>query len=92
MRLVVTLVLLASLLFEAQALVEGVVQLRVRVDDLFLADKGFEALAETGIRAMVLGERGHHLRVPGYEGWGDASFFDKFANELVEHAGVGHGR
>jgi hypothetical protein len=38
-RLVIALVLLARLLLEPQPLVEGVVQLRVRVGNLLLADK-----------------------------------------------------
>ena len=38
---------------------------------------------------MVLCERGHHLGVPGDEGGVDAGLFDEFADELVEHAGVG---
>ena len=37
---------------------------------------------------MVLGEGGHHLRVPDDESGGDAQGLDEFANELVEQARV----
>jgi len=89
--LVVALGLLAGLLLEAEALVEGVVELGVRVDDLLLAHKGLEALAETRVLAVVLGQRGHHLRVARDEGRVDARLLDEFADEFVQHAGVGHG-
>lgn len=53
--LLVTLVLLAGLLFEAQTLVEGVIQLGIGVDNLLLADEGLKTLAQTGVLAVVLG-------------------------------------
>ena len=55
LRLVVSLLLLPRLLLETQALVEGVVQLRVGIDDLLLADEGFEALAEAAHLPVVFG-------------------------------------
>lgn len=90
--LVVTLVLLAGLLLESQTLVEGVVQLGVGVDNLLLADEGLETLAETGVLAVVLGQRRHHLGVAGDEGGVDAGLLDELTHQLVQHTGVGHGR
>jgi hypothetical protein len=87
--LVVTLCLLCGLLLEAETLVEGIVQLGVRVDNLLLADEGLETLTETGVLTVVLGERRHHLGVAGDECGVDALLLDELANEGVEHAGVG---
>jgi hypothetical protein len=47
---IITLSLLASLLFEQETVVEGVVQLRVGIHDFLLADESFEAFTETGLR------------------------------------------
>lgn len=80
--LVVALVLLARLLLEAEALVEGVVQLGVGVDNLLLADEGLETFAEADLVAVVLGERRHHLRVAVDEGRVDALLLDEFSDEL----------
>ena len=55
-RLVVTLVLLAGLLLEPQSLVEGVVQLGVRVRNLLLAD-------ECPIKQSVSWTQKHHAAV-----------------------------
>lgn len=92
LRLVVALGLLARLLLEPQALVERVVQLRVRVDNLLLAHKGLEAFADARQRPVVLGQGRHHLRVSRDEGRVDAPLLDELADELVQHAGVGLGR
>lgn len=92
LSLVITLVLLASLLLEAQTLVKGIVQLGVGVGNLLLADERLEALAETGDLAVVLGEGAHDLRVAGDEGGVDAALLDVLADELVDDAGVGQGR
>ena len=89
LHLLVTLVLLARLLFEPHALIEGVVQLGVCVDNLLLADERLETFTETGVVAVVLGQRGHHLRVPDDEGRVDAGLLDELTHELVEHARVG---
>jgi len=86
--LVVTLCLLCGLLLEAETLVEGIVQLGVGVDNLLLADEGLETLTETGVLAVVLGERRHHLGVASDECGVDALLLDELANESVEHAGV----
>jgi hypothetical protein len=64
LRLVVALRLLPDLLLEARALLERVVQLRVRVADLLPAEEALEALAQARPAPVPLGERGHHLRVP----------------------------
>lgn len=90
LRLVVTLVLLASLLLETQALVERIVQLGVGVDNLLLADESLETLAQTDVLAVVLGQRRHHLGVASDEGGVDAGLLDELTNQLVEHASVGH--
>ncbi len=55
-RLVITLVLLAGLLLEPQSLVEGVVQLGVRVRNLLLAD-------ECPIKQSVSWTQKHHAAV-----------------------------
>lgn len=91
-RLIVTLGLLASLLLEAQALVEGVVQLGVGIGNLLLADEHLEALAQTLLIAVVLGERAHHLRMVEDEGRVDAGRLDELARQLVDHARVGERR
>lgn len=90
--LVVALLLLVGLLLEAQALVKGIVQLGVGVDDFLFADKGLEALAQAGRVAVVFGQRRHHLRVSGDHGGVDTLFLDELADELVEHARVGQRR
>lgn len=56
-----------NLLLEAQALLEGVVQLRVGVAELLAAHEALEPLAQPGPRAVPLGEGGHHLRVADYK-------------------------
>ena len=63
LRLVVSLLLLPHLLLEAQALLEGVVQLRVGVAELLSTHEALETLAETGTGAVVLGKWGHDLWV-----------------------------
>ncbi|KAI6775311.1 hypothetical protein HG530_002069 [Fusarium avenaceum] len=90
--LVVTLVLLAGLLLEAQALVEGVVQLGVGVGDLLLAHESLETLAQTGDLTVVLGQRAHDLRVASDEGGVDTLLLDELTDQLVNNAGVGQRR
>lgn len=68
LRLVVAGLLLADLLLEAQPLLEGVVQLGVRVAELLATHEALKALAETGTRPVVLGQRRHHLRVTDCNG------------------------
>ncbi|KAJ6256208.1 Ubiquitin carboxyl-terminal hydrolase [Drechslerella dactyloides] len=92
LRLIVALRLLASLLLEPQPLIEGVVQLGVGVYDFLLAHECLEALTETALIAMVLGERGHHLRVSGDEGRRNTRLLDELADELVQHTRVGQRR
>lgn len=86
--LVVTLLLLAGLLFEAKTLVKGIVQLGVSVDNLLLADESLETLAETLVAAVILGERRHHLGVTSDHSGVDALLLDKLTDKLVEHASV----
>ncbi|CAF3599373.1 unnamed protein product [Fusarium graminearum] len=92
LSLVVTLVLLAGLLLETQALVEGIVQLGVSVGDLLLAHESLESLAQTGDLTVVLGERAHDLRVASDERRVDTLLLDELANQLVNHAGVSQRR
>lgn len=89
LRLVITLVLLASLLLEAKSLVEGIVQLGVGVGNLLLAHESLKTLAEALLGTMVLGKRAHHLGVLQDEGGVDAGLLDELARELVNHASVG---
>jgi hypothetical protein len=85
---VIALLLLPHLLFKAQPLLEGVVQLGVRIAELLSAHEALEALAQARARTMPLGERGHHLRVADDEGGGHAERLDELADEHVEHARV----
>jgi hypothetical protein len=73
LRLVVALRLLPDLLLEPRALLERVVQLRVRVADLLPAEEALEALAQARPAPVPLCERGHDLWVPdcmhGHQRW-----------------------
>lgn len=51
------------LVLEHLALLDGVVELGVRVADLAAVDEELEALCEAGLASVPLGERRHDLRV-----------------------------
>mmetsp|Transcript_7271 Transcript_7271/g.14551 ORF Transcript_7271/g.14551 Transcript_7271/m.14551 type:complete len:441 (-) Transcript_7271:648-1970(-) len=84
--LVVARVLVLGLPLEALALVDGVVELSVRVAHLVLVGEEFEALGEPGVLAVLLGERRHDLGVVADEGGVDALGLEELAHQLVEHS------
>lgn len=90
--LVVTGVLVLGLLGETLTLVEGIVQLGVGVAHLLGGHKQLEALAKTGLGAVLLGEGRHHHGVAHDEGGADARILNVLTHQLVEHTGVGAGR
>lgn len=95
MGLVVAGGLVVGLLSEALALVEGIVEFRVRIADLLGGTEELETLAQARDLAMAtgladatvgtipFGEGAHHLRVVGDEGGVDALDLEVFADKLV---------
>jgi hypothetical protein len=82
LSLLVSLSLLLHLFLEVGLLDERVVQLGVGVAHFSGSDESFESFAESGDRSVVLGERGHDLRVTDNEGGRDALVFDELSDEL----------
>jgi hypothetical protein len=81
--LVVSLLLLADLREEELLLDEGVVELSVGIAELVVLDEELESLSESGLAAVVLGERRHGLRVLGDEGGVEALRLEEAADQLV---------
>ncbi len=79
------------MVFEALALVYGVVELCVGVGDFFAVDEELEALYEAGFTAMLFGQGRHFYGVVGEEGWLDEVFFDFFAKDFVYEFAFAHG-
>jgi len=61
---------------------EGIVQFGVGVANLLGSDESFESFTESGDRSVVLGERGHDLRVTDDERGRDTLVLDEFSDEL----------
>ena len=89
--LVISFFLLSHLLQEELLLYEGIVQLGVGVAELVVFDKKLEALGESGLGSMVLGERRHHLRMLNDESGVKALGLKEFAYQLVNKSDSGPG-
>ncbi len=80
----------AELLFEALALVEGIVELGVGVGDFFAVDNEFESLGELWVVAVFFTEGRHFDGVIDDEGGLDEVGFAFFAKDGVDEFGFAH--
>ena len=90
-RLVVALVGQFHLVDEALFLVDRVVELRVCVGQLLAVDHEFEALGESWLRAVHLGEWRHLHRIVGDKGRLDEGSLAELSEELVDEFALAHG-
>ena len=88
---VVTFLREAQLLFEAQALVDGVVQFGVGVAQLLAVDHELEALGQLGVVAVTLGEGRHLDGIVGDEGRLYVVGLALLAEDFVDDLALAHG-
>ncbi len=79
------------MVFEALALVYGVIELCVGIGDFFAVDEELEALYEAGFAAVFFGQGRHFYGVVGEEGRLDEVFFDFFTEDFVYEFAFAHG-
>ena len=89
-RFVVALLTETELILEAGTLVDGVIELGVSIGYLLTIDHELEALGEAWVRAVLLRQRGHLLRIVGDEGRLYIGTFALLTEDLIDHLTYTH--
>ena len=77
------------LIFEEGPLENGVVELGVGINNFMIINEEFEPFAQLRIMPVILGERGHDLRMVDDEGGTETVDFEEMSSELIEQPGSG---